>query len=406
MSPPTTRIAALGRLRSQTGSVVIMVALSMTMLLTLAAVSFSTSHAYDRRNQLAAAADAAAKSGAIEVRRNSSVTDAHLVRFGREEARRQGFNMAGSIAVDVHKCTSGGATCTSPYNTAYYVEAIVTDTISTFFGSLLPVTSLTLRARAVAGSSPSPYCIVALAPTSGTPTISIGNAVINMPNCIVAGAGNIVGTNSNARINAENVLVAGTCSGVCSGFTNLRQNDPAPLDPLASLSQPSNPGGCSTTAASSLSAGCYNNISVGGTVTMSPGIDYVTGKINFSTNANLVGASGVMLYLAPGASIVFGNNNTLTLSAPTSGTYAGVSFYQDRSNNTAITFNSNSGLYITGAFYAPSASVSFGNHIGYTGACSQVVVYRLTIANGSGDLDDTSCTAYGGSALRSAAMAE
>lgn len=393
---------------NQRGSIVVVVAVMLPVLLTLSALTFSASYAYDKRNQLAAAADAAAKAGALEVWRNGSVTDSELVLFGREEARRQGLNMAGSIVVDVHRCTTAGATCTAPYNTASFVEAIVSETTSTFFGSLIPGT-LTPRARAVAGSSASPHCLIALAPVSGTATISIGNSAINMPNCSAVASGNISGANPNAEINAESVAVSGTCSGTCGGFDDLQQNAPPPTDPLASLPVPSNPGGCAATSASSLSAGCYTDITVNNnsTTTLAPGIYYVTGTIDIGNNSSLLGPSGVMLYLAPGAAINFGNHVNLTLSAPTSGTYAGVAFFQDRANGNSFAPGNNATLDITGAFYAPAATVSIANSIGSgSSGCMQLIVYRLSINNGNGALDDASCSELGGSALKSVAMAE
>jgi hypothetical protein len=249
--------------------------------------------------------------------------------------------------------------------------------------------------------------LIALAPVSGTPSISIGNSAINMPNCSAAAAGDIRGTNPNAEINAEGVTASGTCSGTCGGFDNLQQNAPAPSDPLSSLPVPGNPGGCAATAASSLSSGCYTDITVGGTTTMSPGIYYVTGNINIGNNSSLLGPSEVMLYLAPGATINFGNHVNLTLSAPTSGTYAGVAFFQDRANSSSFAPGNNAILDITGAFYAPAASVSIANSIGSgSSGCMQLIVYRLSINNGNGALDDASCSAFGGSPLKSVAMAE
>ena len=56
---------------SERGSILILTALSMTVLLGIAALSIDISFMYDKRNRLHAAADAAAKSGAFEVRRDS-----------------------------------------------------------------------------------------------------------------------------------------------------------------------------------------------------------------------------------------------------------------------------------------------------------------------------------------------
>ena len=76
-----------------------------------------------------------------------------------------------------------------------------------------------------------------------------------------------------------------------------------------------------------LSPGCYTSIASSVT-TLSPGIYYVTGTINVS---HLTG-SNVMVFLTGVSRVHSGNNNSLTLSAPTSGPYAGIAIFQDRSD--------------------------------------------------------------------------
>ena len=89
----------------------------------------------------------------------------------------------------------------------------------------------------------------------------------------------------------------------------------------------SNPGGCIAGVAVTLSPGCYTSIATTVT-TLNSGNYYVTGPVNIN---NLSG-SQVMIYVAPGGSLTAGNGKSLTLTAPTSGTYSGIAIFQDRSN--------------------------------------------------------------------------
>ncbi|MGH6682457.1 MAG: pilus assembly protein TadG-related protein, partial [Pseudolabrys sp.] len=67
-------------------------------------------------------------------------------------------------------------------------------------------------------------------------------------------------------------------------------------------------------------------------------------------------------------------NADMDITAPTTGTYAGLAFYGDRTQATASnTINGDSSSRITGAIYFPSQEVDFlGNFSGNNG-CVQVV---------------------------------
>ena len=66
--------------RGERGQILLLTALSMTTLLAMAALSIDASFMYDKRNRLYAAADAGAKSAALEVRRGNT-TPANLQAF-------------------------------------------------------------------------------------------------------------------------------------------------------------------------------------------------------------------------------------------------------------------------------------------------------------------------------------
>src|SRR4051794_20245523 len=77
---PASGVAS--RHSSESGNVLILVAVTMTMLVSLAAFSVTVSNAYDRRNLLHAPADQAAKVAAAEVFQTPALSDATVQNFG------------------------------------------------------------------------------------------------------------------------------------------------------------------------------------------------------------------------------------------------------------------------------------------------------------------------------------
>ena len=114
--------------------------------------------------------------------------------------------------------------------------------------------------------------------------------------------------------------------------------------------------------------GIYSQISVAGNakLTMSSGIYIIEGG-GFSDSGNAsVNGSGVMIvnggskYPGTGGtygSITLSSNVAINLSPATSGTYAGIVFFQPRDNTAALSVTGNASG-ITGTIYAPAAALS------------------------------------------------
>jgi len=75
----------------------------------------------------------------------------------------------------------------------------------------------------------------------------------------------------------------------------------------------------------------------------------------------------------------------LNLSGPTSGTYAGVLFYQDRraSNSDGNRINGNANSSFQGAFYFPSQGLDFNGTSGMQTECVQIAARRVTFIGNS-----------------------
>jgi hypothetical protein len=394
---------ASDRSQNESGSVLLLTALSLTMLLTLAAFSLNASLAYDRRNQYSAAADAAAKTGAFEVLRDSAISDANLAAFANHELGRMGIGitLTGGVGAGpkIHRCTTAGATCTAPYNTSGYVEAVVSQSMNTLM-SLLSASSVTPTARAVAGTANPVNCLITMQ------DLSLGHDTITLNNCGAEVGGNLNGTQTNAVITGTpmpDVSVTGTCIGTCGAMGNLATGQLPPTNPLNGLAAPNVPGACIVAATDPLPGGCYTSIPASIHTLQSGGTFKVTGLMMIDTTLT---GTNVLLYLTS-TGVIKGNTGTLSLTAGNTAPYAGIAIFGDTGSD--IDLKNNFNFSINGAVYMPGSNIDFKNsvNIPQTG-CTLFISNSLSFKNGGGQfLNSTGCAAsFGNASFLNVAMAE
>jgi hypothetical protein len=405
-SPRSTAHSAL--MRSESGSVLILTALSMVLLLGVAAFAVDGSYMYTERNRMWAAADAAAKAAALEVFYKSTATQADLETFADHQVALHNFSPARSGG-DTDVVVSHPPISGDHIGDAGYVEVTVARTTPTFFATILGWANLRPLARAVAGQSAGPNCLIALAPVGSTPAaISIGVTTLEMPNCNIADSGNLACTNPGGQcfINSGSTSIgAGTCTGRCDNMGEIIYNAAPPTDPFAATIAAISHGACSPAPATEpLPTGCYSSFDVVGARTLSAGVTYFTGPITFANHASLTGID-VTMVLDNGASLTAAQNNLVTLEAPVGGTYPSIALYQPVTNTNPIVFQNSSMMNLTGALYAPGADVYFRNGLDTSSDCVLFVVRTLTIENGNGTLNNA-CSAYAGSPLMTVTLAE
>lgn len=371
----------------------------MIALLGIMALTLDTSYMFEKRNRLHAAADAAAKSAAIEIIRNPSVSQASLEKFADQQVIAHGFlptRQSGTTSVVVNRGPSSG-----PFSgNVNYVEVIVSESTSTFFGNVLGWINMTPRATAVAGAGNPSACFMT------EEDLTIGNTALTMNGCGVAVGGDLSGTNPNARIvgtPTPSVEVAGTCTGTCGAMGNLTTGAPPTVDPLEGLPFPTDPGGCSAGVAATLNPGCYTSIAATVT-TLTPGIYYVTGTIDIN---NLSGTN-VMIFLTGAGHLTATNNKELHLTAPTTGPYTGIAIFQDPSNVSNFDTGNNFLLDVSGAIYMPGTDVDFPNALTFSSTtCTLFIAKSLSVRNGNGSISNSGCgSAFGGAAFLTASIAQ
>ena len=183
----------------------------------------------------------------------------------------------------------------------------------------------------------------------------------------------------NATVDASVIDVAGGVQK--SGYVSF---NPAPVtraavlaDPLSGLGQslPSTSGltnfgseSLSGNSWATIKPGIYTQISASGNarLTLASGLYIILGGgFTVSGNASVTG-SGVTIFNAGSkypstggtyGSISLSGNGNITLSPPTTGTYAGVVLFQPADNTKALTISGNASS-VTGAIYAPAAQLS------------------------------------------------
>ena len=96
----------------------------------------------------------------------------------------------------------------------------------------------------------------------------------------------------------------------------------------------------------------------------------------------------------------------LDLTSPTSGTYKGISIYQDRRadpTDGVNKINGNSGSDLEGAFYFPRQPLEFTGTAGVTFQCVQMVAYTVTFS-GNSTVTNNCPTGGGGSSFKGQAV--
>ena len=373
--------------RDEEGQTIVLAALCMTLLLGFVALSVDVGLMFHAKRAMQTAADSGAIAGALETN-YGDVTAA-----AQKDAALNGFtDGTGGVTVAVNNPPLSGAFA----GNHAYVEVIVSSAQATYFMRVFNVSSAIVRARSVATLGQTQNCVYTLNP-SGTDISITNGATVQMSECALYGASSSSSAllmNGNGVLNAGGVnLVGGYSITNGASSTVTPTTGIAPIsDPLGFLPKPTfNAGSCLADpnygyGPHSVSAGggtvCYNGFHTagGGTETFASGLYIINGAFSVQGGSTISG-TGVTFYLPPGASFYLSNGSIFNFTAPTSGAYNGVLFYQDRANSNAATFQGGATSTMQGILYFPDANVTLDNGTGTSWA--SVVAGSLTFAGGA-----------------------
>ena len=384
------------------GQAAIMMTLSVPLLMGLLGLVVEIGWAYWRQEACRTAAQAAAIGAGRQAQLASAFTTAvgvytqsssancpaspsgastNNLMAGCLYAQANGFTNAAKQQVMYTAGTSGSPVSGSSPN--YWVRYTVSETLPALFSGALGFQHITISGRATVGvfQGVQGACVYALDPTASS-TISLGGtATVN------AGCGVYDNSSSSSALTCSNntTLDAGTSSisvvglASCNGSVTPTpsQNQPVTADPFAGVPPPSVPARCDSNG---LSQSDNGKITMGadgkfvicnaggitmksnGTLNLPAGIYILQGGGIDWENGSISG-TGVTIYMTgPSAGgIKINGNMVVNLAAPTSGTYWGLIFYQDRTLSPAPSakLNGGSSMNLSGTVYLPGSAITY-----------------------------------------------
>jgi putative Flp pilus-assembly TadE/G-like protein len=292
--------------------------------------------------------------------------------------------LVGDVCVQVNNPPAAGPHSGDPN----YVEVLVSTVQPTFFMGVLGIFSEAVTARAVAtnaGAAAGSGCLYML----GTPPNSTeGVGTLDAPGCGIVDNGNFNLVGNPLNVTAGTFGLAGTSGPggtmTCSGSSTCPvPNMPTSGDPIAPLVTPPTVGlPVAFNPASIVPGSTYSSISLtdGSVTTFPAGLYILDGGFSITGNATVFG-TGVTFYFTNGGTIsttpdASGSPN-IQLSAPNSGAYTGILFYQDPSDTSPPLLGGNSSSFYQGALYFPSALLTFSG----AGTFNSGALYTFVVAN-------------------------
>ncbi|HEY2445356.1 MAG TPA: TadG family pilus assembly protein [Rhizomicrobium sp.] len=341
-------------------------------------------------------ADIAAMAGATNYSVNDSVT-AMQTTVSRASTLN-GLPSADAVGTVVTSPTGDG-------NQA--VKVVVSTSVPLLLSRLIePNSTLPVQATAYAElKQTSTACVLALDATAHQAITVSGSANVNAPHCDVVSDSN----NSDAFDMSGSAKMTAACTfavggdNLNSGLTltacsAAKTHQSSVADPYATVATPILPTSqCLSvpTLPATIQAGYYcHGLSVNGTATFASGQYYVVGNLAIQGSSSVTG-TGVTFYITKSGTTAISGSATATLSAPTTGTYAGILFFGDRtattSNNNNISGSSASTL--TGVLYYPTQQITYSGGSNAGSTCTQLVGDVITFS-GSTNVGN-SCTGTG-----------
>lgn len=397
-------------LRDKSGVSAVLIALILPVLIGFVGLGIDTGMWYSRKREMQTMADSAAISAALTYMANGDRNAA--VEIGRSDAIRSGFdNPEGVTDVAI---VDGNARVT------------LSEPQSSYFSSMFLSEPVTIESLAVAGPVTSidtndTYCMLGL-DINLDKVVEFNGQSQGQIKCGVAS--NSVSANSlymngdaQLQIDPANLSVKGQITKM--GNATLTTRNPPKLgeggaDPYTELTVPS--GVCdhnnfqiNNRSNETLNPGRYCNgikLSNASNVRFNPGvyvIDEGTFQSSLSTSASGTGVT--FIFTGSGsnyANMHFSGSSQMEFSAPDSGDYKGVLFYQDRESPSFVGGSQNlyknqiagsTQLVLTGAMYFPAQELSFEGSAQLQSGdnCLQVIARKITFI-GNSQIQSDLCT--------------
>ncbi len=403
------------RVRDESGQMLVVTALSLTVLMGFLAVAIDVGLMFRARRTMQIAADAAAMAGATQLFYGPA-SQVQSAAYAAAKINGVDHTVAGNtVRVSTPPADGPNTGCLS------CVEVQVGTPNPTFFmGLITGSTSLTVAARAVAGApSTGQACVYIMSPSAQKALQIHGSGAILMQDCGVyvnSNASNalcVTGSASKSTFPWIEVVGSQPSNGNCGGNLNqtssIDLNSAVQSNPLGNITGPvpDANGNCSGTGTTTdktttLINGSYNSTG-GGTVCFTKAIELASGAslgdglYVFENGLTIDSGTVTVGTTTNGATLdVYGGtynqstSSSLTIYAPTSGTYNGIAVMQPASNTNdmQVSFGSSTAVF-DGMIYAPGAYVTLHDE-GGGGVSATGVVASTMYVNGSLNIENYS----------------
>jgi hypothetical protein len=391
------------------GNALALTAICLIPIVGVLALVFDGGLLMTERRRAQSVADAAALAAAYSLYNNSATNQGldpsgTAAKLARSIASTNGYTNDGDTStVTVHIPPQTG----SFVGKRGYAEVSVQFNHQRFFSGIWSSKTMGVSARAVARgiSPPDSPAILLLDPGMAKALDSSGNGLISdtggaiIVNSNNADAADISG---QGNVSAPKIDIYGSYRTAGGGqFAGTVNTGVAPTaDPLSALPAP-DPTAMTLQSGSNYkigSSGTYTlqpglykgGVSITanspGLVTLMPGIYYIQGGGFSNTGSIDLAGAGVMIYNDPNKSndqVNLTGNGSLTLSPPTSGTYKGISIFENRTSTANIKISGNGSMNLTGTIYARAAEIDLSGNGTANIVGSQIIANNMKVS-GSG----------------------
>ena len=367
---------------NESGQALIFVALSMAVLMGFMALAVDVGLLFRARRNMQIAADSAATAAALNYLYYGSVGT----------AKTAAINAAAANGVTITDNDINTPPLSGPNSgtaAGAYFEVLPAQPVGTnFMGVITNTNSVTVGARAVAGTPTASKACIWIGNPTGTDTFHLqGNTTITAAGCGIyvnsSAAGGLKVTGGSTSVTAAYFDVHGPYSGKSTPPTNPVPNSPAQSNPLGTITGPALSActGTNTVSVGTVTSGTPIPVTSSGT-TPAYGITcFSASNVNLQANLSGGGFAGGTIYVfengvSIGSTITVGSsssgatldilggsfgqgNANLSVFAPTAGPFNGIAILQPTSNPTTplqVQFGSGNET-LDGMIYAPGVEV-------------------------------------------------
>jgi Flp pilus assembly protein TadG len=373
------------------GNALILTSLALPALIGAAGLTMDTVQWNLVQRQLQRQADSAALAGAFARAQGSNPTIAATSSIDRDAL----------VVLSAAPIIENAPTAGDFAGDTNAVRVILESSKTLPFSNVFLGRAVDLRVEATAASvTNGTYCVISLESTTATGITMQGSASVDMGCGLSTNSRGVpaVTAGGSSTVVASHVSAVGGLRATANytAGTVLLPYSVAQPDPFGALPAPVVPNPCNENLrvqpnrpvenVTNPGTRCFRNMDLNGAVNFAPGIYIIDGSVSIGAQA-VVNGTGVTFILTSSTptnansfgSLSMNGGATVDLSATTTGTYAGVLFYQDRRAPAATnTVNGGSTSKLQGAFYFPSQDLNFNGNSGMATDCVQLVSRRVT----------------------------